>query len=168
MALVRYRIDSSRSKIVVMARSSVHDTETVWSKMSGYIEVDPENPSAGATAVIDVDMSEFDAGDWLKNRKLKKDLDVSRYPKATFTLDSLADVKGDTARTEAKATGTIDWRTRKAKVEATGHASLSASEVQAEASFDLDVRDVGVKPPKILMFKVEEVVSVKVELRASA
>jgi polyisoprenoid-binding protein YceI len=168
MARVRYSIDSSRSKVVVMARSSVHDTETVWSKMSGYIEVDPDAPGAGATAVIDVDMTAFDAGDWLKNRKLKKDLDVSRFPKATFTLGSLADVKGDAARTEARATGAIDWRDRKAEIAATGHASLSATEIKAEASFELDVRDVGVKPPKILMFKVEEVVSVRVELTASA
>ena len=62
------------------------------------------------------------------------------------------------------ALGLADSKLEAAK----GHASLSSSAIEAVASFELDVRDVGVKPPKILMFKVEEVVSVKVELRATA
>ena len=54
--------------LVVKARSSVHDTTTVWDKISGDIDADPDAIDA-ATATFSVDMTKYDAGDFLKNRK---------------------------------------------------------------------------------------------------
>ena len=89
-----YRVDSQRSGIVVRARSSIHDTNTTWDTLSGRVEADPATlDSAGATASLVVDMTSYDAGDWLKNRKLKKDLDLARHPIATFDVTALRDVR---------------------------------------------------------------------------
>ena len=52
-------------------------------------------------------------------------------------------------------------------VDADGSATV-AQKIEAVAEFELNVRKLGVEPPKILMFKVEEVVLVKVELTANA
>lgn len=166
MARNRYRIDAARSRVIVTARSNVHDTEAKWDKMSGHIEVDPAAVADGATAAIDVDMTSFDAGDWLKNRKLKKDLDVAKHPTASFELTELSDLKEQDDRTIAQASGVIRWRGREATIAATGHATVGDREISARASFDLNVRDLGVTPPKILMLKVEEIVSITVELTA--
>ena len=67
------------------SRSSVHDTTTVWDKVSGNIDADPDAIET-AKATFTVDMTSFDAGDWLKNRKLRKDFDMDAHPTATFTL----------------------------------------------------------------------------------
>jgi len=165
MARQRYRVEPS-SRVVVTARSSVHDTETVWSRISGVLEVDPDALGDGASAEIEVAMAEFDAGDWLKNRKIKKDLEVDKHPTATFRLAEISDLRDAGGETSARARGTIVWRGREAEIEATGTARVDASTITATARFELDVRKLGVTPPRILMLKVEDVVSVVVELRA--
>ena len=90
--MARYAINGG--KLTVKARSSVHDTTTVWDKVSGDVEASADAIEQ-ATATFSVDMSKFDAGDFLKNRKLKGDLDVARHPTARFTLAGL-----DAARAE--------------------------------------------------------------------
>ena len=59
-------------KLTVKARSSVHDTTTVWDHITGDVEASADAIET-ATATFSVDMTKFDAGDFLKNRKLRKD-----------------------------------------------------------------------------------------------
>jgi hypothetical protein len=166
---VKYAISPGKTEIVVTARSSVHDTTAKWRTMTGTIEVDPADPAAGATAVLTVDMRDFDAGDKLKNWKLRGDIEPDKHPEAVFTLAGLREVKNlGGERFEAAAPGSIRWRGREAKITARGAATLTPGRIVAECRFELDVRDVGVKPPKILMLKVEEVVSVTVRLEATS
>jgi polyisoprenoid-binding protein YceI len=166
----RYRVDPARSQVVVCARSSLHDTRSTWSRVSGEIEADPAALAAGgARAAIAVDMTTFDAGDWLRNRKLRADLDVARHPTATFELTALREVEprpdGSFA---AVAEGTLRWRGHTVTLAAAGSGRLGADALDAEARFELDVRTLGVTPPRFLMLKVEDVVAVEVRLHARA
>jgi len=156
---------------VVAARSSIHDTKTRWESLGGSIEASVDALES-ATASFTVDMTEFDAGDWLKNRKLRKDLDVKNHPTAEFVLTELKNVTRDpedaNSKFRATAVGTIRWRGRETTVEAIGSGVVTDEKIEATATFDLDVTTLGVKPPKILMFKVEDVVCVEVTLVAHA
>lgn len=164
----RYRVDSAATRVVCHARSSIHDTRTVWDQVTGTVDADADAISE-AKAELSVDMTAFDAGDFLKNRKLKKDLDVGRHPEATFRLTGLDDVnRKDDGSFEATARGMISWHGRDADITAAGTGKLSDSDLDATAKFDLDVTDLGIEPPKFLMFKVEKVVSIEVSLRATA
>jgi polyisoprenoid-binding protein YceI len=160
--LNQYQVRAGR--VVVTARSSVHDTRTVFGQMGGTIHVDPAEPAKEATAELRVDMRVFDAGDRLKNWKLKGDLKPDLYPTATFRLTRIEDVKNVAGRFEAKAMGVLSWRGRQVDVEARGHATLGERSLEASCRFELNVRALGVEPPKILMLKVEEVVGVEVTL----
>lgn len=161
-----YRIESGR--VVVRARSSIHDTDTVWDAVSGTITADPADLAA-AEVELAVDMTRYDAGDFLRNRKLKKDLGLEKYPTARFRLAALREVaEVAEGRFTARAEGTIEWRTRTVSIAAKGDGTLDASELRATARFDLDVRGFGVEPPRFLMFKVENVVAVEVTLVARA
>jgi polyisoprenoid-binding protein YceI len=162
VAKVTYAIESGR--VVVTARSAIHDTRTVWSKVSGTVEVDPDDPGAGAAANVTVDMRDFDAGDRLKNWKLKSDLDPDRWPTATFRLTGLVVEGREPLR--ATATGTLAWHGRETPVRASGEGRLTPDAVSASATFDLDVRTLGIEPPKILFLKVESIVRVEVTLSA--
>lgn len=154
------------SAVETRARSSIHDTHTRWDRVSGTVVADPETlAEAGATATIAVDMTAFDAGDWLKNRKLKKDLDVARHPRAEFELSELSDVsRAADGSFTASASGVLRWRGREAAISATGTGRFDGDRMEATASFELDVTTLGVKPPRFLMFKVEDVVSVEVSV----
>ena len=171
---MRFAIGSG-SKVVVSARSSIHDTRTLWDSVRGTIELDPDDPAAGARAELTVDMRRHDAGDFLRNRKVKKDLEVERYPEARFVLEALDDVVRDPAaggatggRFKARARGVIEWHGRKVQVEAQGEAEIGGGALRATGRFELDVRELGVEPPRFFVFKVEEVVAVEVTIAASA
>ena len=162
------RFKVQRGLIEVKARSSIHDTDTKFSKVEGWIEFDPDAP-ASARAEIAVDMRVFDAGDKLKNWKLKSDLEPDKHPTATFILARLEDAREPGAgRFEAAAVGQLRWRGRQPDVKVRGSASVDRRAIDAKASFELDVRELGVKPPGFLMFKVENVVTVHVTLFAVA
>lgn len=164
-----YRIDGGKSRVVVSARSSIHDTRTVWNALSGSVTAEPADLAAGAAVELAVDMTRYDAGDFLKNRKIKKDLEVEKHPTARFRLAALRDVTEDRpGHFTARADGAIEWRGKTVSVAATGEGTLDGAELRATARFELDVRGFGVEPPRFLMFKVEEVVAVEVTLLARA
>jgi polyisoprenoid-binding protein YceI len=163
--MARYTVGAG-SKLVVMARSSVHDTTTTWSRVSGSVEADPQTlAQAGATATFTVDMTEFDAGDWLKNRKLRKDFDLDAHPQATFRLTGLRDVVRAGDGFTATADGVLQWRGREVPLVIAGRGALDDTTLTATGRFDLDIRRLGLAAPKILMFKVADEVSIEVTLR---
>lgn len=113
-------------------------------------------------------MTAFDAGDFLKNRKLRNDFDLPRHPIATFELVRLRDVVRDGATFTAVAEGVLDWRGHRVELALTGRGTLDAMTVSASATFELDIRRLGLSAPRFLMFKVEDEVTVVVAFRGQA
>ena len=150
---------------MVTARSSVHDTRTVWSSVTGDVTADPATLAVtGATATFTVDMTKFDAGDFLKNRKLRKDFDMDGNPQATFTLTGLRDVVGDGGRFRATADGVLRWRGRDVPLVVAGEGTLDGTRLAATGRFELDIKRLGMAAPRFLMFKMEDDVTVEVTL----
>jgi polyisoprenoid-binding protein YceI len=163
---VRYRVTAGT--LTVQARSRVHDTTTVWNRITGEIDADPDTlATAGASARFTVDMTAFDAGDFLKNRKLRKDFDLANHPTASFELRRVRDVVRDGASFTAIAEGMLGWRGKQVELVLTGRGTLDAMTVSASASFELDIRTLGLAAPRFLMFKVEDEVTVAVSLRGA-
>ncbi len=162
-----YQLDSG-SKISICAKSSIHDTTCVWDKLTGSVEANADTlVEAGATASFTADMTSYDAGDFLKNRKLRKDLDLKRHPEARFELKGLSDVKQlGGGKFEAVAVGVLRWHGHDVTVRASGSGMLLDDRIDVTASFELNIRDLGIEPPKFLMFKIEEIVDVTVTVRA--
>jgi polyisoprenoid-binding protein YceI len=156
------------SSLTVQARSMIHDTKTVWSAVSGDVTADPATlATTGAVATFDVDMTVFDAGDFLKNRKLKKDFEMDAHPKATFVLTGLRDVVGEAAgggRFRAKADGVLKWRGKEVPLVVDGEGTLDGSKLAATGTFELDIRKLGMSAPRFLMIKMDDEVTVKVKL----
>jgi polyisoprenoid-binding protein YceI len=163
---VKYRIDTG--KLTVKARSRVHDTTTVWDKVTGDVEADADTlATTGATATFRVDMTAFDAGDWLKNRKLRKDFDMDAHPVATFELRAVRDVVRDGPKFTANAEGVLRWRGKEVVVTLAGQGKLDSVSVEATATFELDIKRLGLAAPRFLMFKVEDEVSIDVTIRGA-
>ena len=154
----------SSGKLTVKARSSVHDTTTVWDKITGEVDADPDAIEQ-AKAKFTVDMTKFDAGDFLKNRKLRKDFDMDGHPTATFVLDRVSDVKRDGDKFTAKAEGRLEWRGKSVVLTLAGQGTLDRERVEAKGSFELDIKKLGLQAPKFFMFKMEDEVTVEVTVR---
>lgn len=164
---MRYRVDAG--KLTVRARSRIHDTTTVWDKIAGDVEADPATlATAGATASFRVDMTSFDAGDWLRNRKLRKDFDLDGHPSATFELRAVRDVRRDGPTFTAKAEGVLAWRGKEVPLTLAGKGKLDASGLEATATFELDIRKLGLSAPRFLMIKMEDEVEIEITVRGPA
>jgi polyisoprenoid-binding protein YceI len=151
----------------VQARSRVHDVSTTWSKITADVEADPDAVDA-AKATFTVDMTAFDAGDWLKNRKLRKDFALDEHPTATFQLERVSEVVRDGAKFDAKAEGTLRWRGKAVPIKLAGRGSLDATHLAASATFELDIKLLGLQAPKFFIVKMEDVVTVEVTLTGVA
>jgi polyisoprenoid-binding protein YceI len=162
---VRYRVTDG--KLTVKARSSVHDTTTVWSKVSGEVDADP-TALERATGTFRVDMTAFDAGDWLKNRKLRKDFELDAHPTATFALRAVSDVQGDGTRFTANAEGVLRWRGKEVALALAGRGTLDPARLEATAQLELDIRSLGLSAPRFFVFKMEDQVTVEVALHGVA
>ena len=162
---MNYRV--ANGLITVHAHSSVHDKRTTWNRVTGEIAADPETlATQGATGRFDVDMTAFDAGDFLSNRKLRKDFDLEAHPRARFELRRVHSVERKGARFTATAEGVLDWRGHKLDIVLAGEGMLDDKAAQARASFALDIRKLGLSAPRFLMFKMEDEVTVEVALSA--
>ncbi len=161
---MNYRIDSG--KLTVQARSRVHDTTTVWDKISGTVDADAAAIEQ-AKATFTVDMTSFDAGDFLKNRKLRKDFDLEGHPRATFELRAVKDVVRDGSRFTANAEGILRWRGKEVVLTLAGRGTLDDVRVEASATFELDIRRLGLSAPRFLMIKMEDEVTIDVTVRGS-
>ncbi|HEY5944654.1 MAG TPA: YceI family protein [Kofleriaceae bacterium] len=162
--LMKYAISSG--KLSVKARSSVHDTTTVFDKITGDVDADAAAIEQ-AKATFRVDMTKFDAGDFLKNRKLRKDFDMDGNPTATFTLTRVSDVVRDGSKFTAKAEGTLDWRGKQLVLVLSGQGTLDEKHVEAKGTFELDIRKLGLSAPRFFMFKMEDEVTVEVTVRGA-
>ena len=158
---MKYAITSG--KLTVKARSSVHDTTTVWAKVTGEVEADPEAIDA-ATAAFRVDMTSFDAGDWLKNRKLRKDFAMDAHPTATFQLQRVSSLVPDGTMFKARAEGVLRWRGKEVVLVLAGQGTLDRERVTATASFELDIKRLGLVAPKFFVFKMADEVMVEVSV----
>jgi len=157
------------SKITVRARSRLHDTTTVWDRVTGDVDAAAATlETAGATARFAVDMTKFDAGDWLKNRKLRSDFDLERHPQAVFELVRVRDVARQGDRFTAVADGMLRWRGKEVPLTVKGSGTLDDQRIQATGTFELDIRTLGLSAPRFLMFKVEDEVTIDVVVEGTA
>jgi polyisoprenoid-binding protein YceI len=159
---------SGASRLTVRARSSLHDTVTIWDRIEGTVDTDPEQiETSGARASCRVDMTHFDAGDFIRNRKLRKDFEMDAHPTARFELTGLRDLVRDGNHLQAKADGVLHWRGRELKLIVAGAGTLTTDALDVTGRFDLDIRELGMKAPRFLMFKMSDEVTVEVKLIAA-
>ena len=162
-----YKIGSG-SRVQVKARSKIHDTTTVWDHVAGTVESSPDTlATEGAKARFAVDMTKFDAGDWLKNRKLRSDFEMDAHPEAIYEVRAIRDVVRTGDRFTAVAEGVLRWRGREVALTIQGQGTMTATSIDATGTFDLDIKQLGLRAPRFLMIKMEDEVSVEVTLRGA-
>lgn len=165
--MARYTIGSG-SRVQVKARSKLHDTTTTWDTVAGTVEASPDTlATEGAKARFTVDMTKFDAGDFLKNRKLRSDFEMDAHPEAIYEVRAVRDVNRTGDKFTAIADGVLRWRGREVPLTIRGEGTMTASSIDATGTFELDIRQLGLKAPRFLMFKMEDEVTVAVTLRGA-
>ena len=147
-----------KGKVTVKPRSSAD--VTIWSKLSGTIQLDLDQP-LGARAEVSVDMRSFEAGDWFKHWQLEGDMDPQAHPTATFILMRFEGLREASAgQLEATAVGQLQWRGKTAEVRVRGTARVNPRAIDAGGWFELDAHSFGIA--------ADESVRVEINLSATA
>ena len=159
---MRYRVDTGGSRLVARARSPMHEVQIIWNSMRGTVSVDPSNPTKGVEATVEVDMLQYDAGDWLRNRKIRKDLALPRYPLATMELRKLMNLEaGSTGELHGEMEALLHWRDRTVSLPVRGQGKVSDKSLFAVCTFQLEMGQLGISVPTFLMFRMDELVSLE-------
>ena len=166
---MRYVVDNEASKLIARVRSSLHEVEIVWDAVRGSFELNPEDLAAGIEGSVEVEMTRYDSGDWLRNRKIRNDLRLRDYPHARLELGKLVEMR--TAESDGlvgKIEGVLQWHGHTVPVTVSGTGTVNAKTVSAQCSFRLKMGQLGITVPRFLMFRMDEEVLLEATILASS
>jgi polyisoprenoid-binding protein YceI len=151
------------------AGSNVHSIRARADGLQGYVDLESYGSghvdlNAEPAGRISFAVSRLTSGNRLEDRELQKRVDSRRYPTIDGLLTGMASSGGDGGY---RVSGDLTFRgvTRHCEGDMTVEFVTEETVTLAGAS-TFDIRDFGMQPPKILMFKVEPTVHVRVEILA--
>jgi polyisoprenoid-binding protein YceI len=168
--MTRYRIIPERSYVWVDARSSVHPFHAKTNGLEGFVDLalTPEgviDAAARAAGQLSLAVNRLSAGNPVEDRELQRRIDSSTYPKIEGVLDQIVP-SGDNRNYWVSGDITFRGVARRCDDEMTV-AALDADTVQLTGKSRFDIRDFGMEPPRVLMFRMEPEVEVRVEIVAA-
>jgi polyisoprenoid-binding protein YceI len=153
----------------VDARSSLHPIHSKTDGLEGYIDLDmtPDGDvdlASKTAGRLSLAVSRLSSGNPMEDRELQRRVDVGKYPNIEGILDQIAP-SGDGGSYRVSGDVTFRGVARRCEDNMTVSA-LDADTVQLAGRSRFDIRDFGMQPPRVLMFKVEPEVEVKVQIVA--
>jgi polyisoprenoid-binding protein YceI len=166
--MTRYEVEQHRSIVHVLARSSVHAFRRV-APVCGHVDLsvsdgrlDLTRASSGELRLqiedLQGDMPQFDS-------ELRRRLDTDRYPGIVAVLRQISPGTGVGYRMGGELT--LHGCTRDVWGEATVDLRTDGA-LTMHGTLQLDIREFGLVPPKLLMLRVHPEVEVRLELCATA
>jgi polyisoprenoid-binding protein YceI len=167
--VARYRIVPERSHVWVDAKSNVHPIHSTTDGLEGFVELEfaPDGAvdlAARPVGKLSLAVSRLSSGNRMEDRELQKRIDARKFPTVDGVLDEMARPGDDGVY---KVSGDITFRGV-----ARRHEDLMTIRLVDEQTVALagksrfDLREFGMEPPRMLMFRVEPDVEVRVEILA--
>ena len=168
--MARYRIVPERSRIWIDARSSLHPIHSSTDGLEGYVDVDDRRGGGAVLAVpaagrVSLEVDRLSSGNPLEDRELRNRVDAARFP----TIDGvLTDSQRLDGTDRYRVTGDVSLRgvSRSCRDELSLEV-LDDRTVRLTGGSTFDVRDFGVKPPRLLMLRVDPEVAVRIDIIAA-
>jgi polyisoprenoid-binding protein YceI len=164
-----YGIVPERSYVWIDARSSVHPIHSKTSGLEGFVDFGLTSDgqvdlAATATGELSLSVNRLSSGNAMQDRELRRRIDAARFPTIKGVLERM--VPSTTPGTY-RVSGEVIFRgvARHYDDEMTV-AALDAGTLQLAGKSRFDIRDFGMEPPRVLMFRVEPEVDVTVEIIA--
>ncbi|MDX6288190.1 MAG: hypothetical protein QOG53_3675 [Frankiales bacterium] len=164
----RFRISASESVVVVGARTSLHPFAGAG-PVSGHFEaelngggIDLTRPSGG---IVRVDVKDLHSEAVHLDREMLRRLQADRYPLITGVLRAITEVTHGRYLME----GELTLHGRTCSVE--GEAAVNVQgdgRLHFDGVMELDIREFGIDPPKLLILKVDPVLEVGLTFVADA
>ena len=162
-APVQFRIDPAESRVWFDADARLHSFRGETQKLTGDFILRQSSPLQVADAAVTIDAASLGTGNRDRDADMRTDfLEVERFPTIAFRVVELL-----TPRPTANEPGwdlvlqgrlTVHGTTRDVKVPTT--VSLAAERVTARGQLRLDIRDYGIRVPRLLLIPMKSEVLV--------
>jgi polyisoprenoid-binding protein YceI len=161
--MARYRIVPGRSHFWFDARSSLHPIRAETTAVGGFVETEiaggRPDLKLQPQGKIEVDADSVKTGNSLYDREIERQLDVRKYPRIRGEILEFKEVEPG-RRYMVRGNLSLHGVTKIVEGEVNLRVKDDGNfEVEGEKLFD--IRDFGLKPPRILMLKVYPEVTVR-------
>lgn len=160
MGQQRWSIDAEGASVTFVATSSVHPIRTRGTA-SGWLEAAIDDagftPEEDLRGRLEIPLSGLSSGNPLVDREMKRRVDTSTHPLIVAEIETTEGI----GRVTAKITGTIQFLDVETLVE--GELSVFPGPRLVGVG-EFDVRWWGLEPPRLLMLRVDPIVTVKIDL----
>lgn len=166
--VTRYAVSPAESALTVDARSTLHAVRATVSDVTGYIAA-AWNADGSLTLVpppvmhVEFPIDHVHSGNALQDREMRKLVDANRFPKVAADLRS-AELLSPPNRYKASGAVTLVGRSRTYGGEFT--IARDGENVVLDGELAVDMRDFGLKPPSLLLLKVDPNLRVRLRLVA--
>ncbi len=165
--MARYKIIPAKSRVWIDARSNVHPIHTEAGGLEGWLELDSTdgkiNGEHKPRGHLEFPIDNLKSGNPLEDREMRRRTDARRYPTISGDLKAMKH-SGDASRYVVSGDLTFRGVARTYEDEMTVEIDGGTINLTGQSTFD--IRDFGMEPPRILMLKVQPVVTVRVEIVA--
>ncbi len=168
--LPHYEIVPDRSRVSIAVQSGIHRVEVTTDQVVGWLDLDPVPDaqralgSAMPAGRLSVPVDALKSGNPLEDRELRRRIDVRRFPTIEAALGDMRkadDGDGYSVRGEVTCRGVTHTYEGEVTVE-----RLDATTISLAGESTFDVRDFGLQPPRLLMFRVAPEVRVRLAVVA--
>ena len=163
-----YRIRSDRSQVWIEARSSLHPIHGEGKGLEGIVEAavtDGRLELNGDTVVrLELPVDQLKSGKAMEDAELLRRIDARKFPTIRGVTTEIKEI--DAGRYRVSGDLTFHGVTRAVEGEVSVSMPDGDGTIVLEGEQTFDIRDFGVKPPKILMLKVHPDVKVRVRVVA--
>ena len=155
--------------MLIDAKSSLHPIHSIARGLDGFLEMEVlgggrVNLQSPAVAKLSFPVEALSSGNALEDRELRRRIDARRFPSIDGVLDELRESGRDgryLARGDLTFRGVTNTYEDEIMIKQIDEQTL---ELTGEHTFD--IREFAMEPPKIMMFRVEPDVKVRVEILA--
>jgi len=163
--MIRFEPLTDRSKLSLVAQSSLHPINTSTNKLEGFFEVGVIEPrqfdlSVAANGRLEVYADDLKSDYSYVDRIMQTHLDTRRFPSIKAKLTNLRD-KGN-GRYFAVGEISFHGTTQRVENELT-IAWLDDATIEIKGEADFDVRDFKVEPPTLMSISLQPVLKVKLK-----
>jgi polyisoprenoid-binding protein YceI len=164
----RFTVSRVDSWMTFEARSNLHAVHGKTTDLDGYIEAgwNADGTLVAETAPkmhVEFPVERLRSGNGMQDREMWKLIDSKRFPRVTADLRKLQPASS-LGRYTADGDITLAGRPRKYQGDLTF--ARSDSSITIDGELDVDIRDFGLRPPQLLIMKVDPKVTVRLHLVA--
>lgn len=167
--MVRYRIDPTRSRLGIAAKSNIHPIQAEADGLEGWLDVELDDAGilvdgADAKGRVELAVARLRSDNLLADRQWRRHVDARKFP---IIVGELTDIGRTDVDHHYRASGDITFHGVTCPQD--DHLVFTVDgpdELEITGSAVFDIRDYGLQPPRILLARVEPEVRVTVAITA--